>query len=267
MNGYRISSPELIGHFRVPILRASSPFGDILKSRRASGTLEETRKRRAGASSRLWRSLARSRAACFARLNRRACSQTTESQKPSFSKWGQEYNLSCENEFNWPKNIKSFPSKAEHLSSFWYRGPVELANGLFKTPFMERLACLTFTLITVIRIVSLFVLLLSWLLEIACFYSVYSVPNFAKKSWLMPHRTVSILNMVMELILLQYCWLVHFIFCIKVLFACWHILPILCMYLFCLNRTLSIDRYCLWHSNNPSTITRKKLFRSVIAFD
>ena len=145
LNGYRISSPdlELIGHFRVPILRASSPFGDIVKSRRASGTREETRKRRAGASSRLWRSPARSRAACFARPNRRACSQTTESQKPSFSKWGQEHNLSCENEFNWPKNEKSFPWKAEHLSSFWYRGPVELANGLFKTPFMELLACLS----------------------------------------------------------------------------------------------------------------------------
>ena len=59
---------------------------------------------------------------------------------------------------------------------------------------------LTFTLITVIGIVCLFVLLLSWLLEIACFYSVYSVPNFAKKRWLIPHRTVSILNMLMELI-------------------------------------------------------------------
>ena len=38
---------------------ASSPYGDIVKSRRARGTPEETRK--------LCRSLARSRAACFAR--------------------------------------------------------------------------------------------------------------------------------------------------------------------------------------------------------
>ena len=40
-------------------LRASSPFWDIVKSRRARGTREET--------------LARSRAACFARPNMRAC--------------------------------------------------------------------------------------------------------------------------------------------------------------------------------------------------
>ena len=45
----------------VPSLRASSPFGDIVKSRRARGMREETR----------------SRAACFARLNKRACSQAT----------------------------------------------------------------------------------------------------------------------------------------------------------------------------------------------
>ena len=72
-------------------LRASSPFGDIVKSRRARGTLKETRKRGAGEAnenlwevvasspflgpSRLCRSFARSRAACFARPNRRACSQ------------------------------------------------------------------------------------------------------------------------------------------------------------------------------------------------
>ena len=40
-------------------LRASSPFLDVVKSRRARGTREDT--------------LARSRAACFARPNRRAC--------------------------------------------------------------------------------------------------------------------------------------------------------------------------------------------------
>ena len=45
----------------VPSLRARSPSGDIVESTRARGTREETR----------------SRAACFARLNRRACSQAT----------------------------------------------------------------------------------------------------------------------------------------------------------------------------------------------
>ena len=54
-------------------LRANSPFGDIVKSGRARGTREETR--RWGLGKRVCRSLARSRAACFARANRRACSQ------------------------------------------------------------------------------------------------------------------------------------------------------------------------------------------------
>ena len=58
-------------------------LGDIVKSIRARGTREETRLREAEAGkrkafagpSRLRRSLARSRAARFARPNRRACSQ------------------------------------------------------------------------------------------------------------------------------------------------------------------------------------------------
>ena len=58
-------------------LRASSPFGDIVKSTRARGTREETRLRGGGEEkgSVLARSLSRSRAARFARPNRRACSQ------------------------------------------------------------------------------------------------------------------------------------------------------------------------------------------------
>ena len=52
-------------------------LGDIVKSTRARGTREETRLR-APAPSRLRRSLARSRAARFARPNRRACSQASE---------------------------------------------------------------------------------------------------------------------------------------------------------------------------------------------
>ena len=52
-------------------LLASSPYGDTVKSRRARSTPEETRK--------LCRSLARFLAACFARPNRRDCSQATNS--------------------------------------------------------------------------------------------------------------------------------------------------------------------------------------------
>ena len=51
-------------------LRASSPVGDIVKSRPARGTREETL-----SPSRLRRSLSRSRAARFARPHKRACSQ------------------------------------------------------------------------------------------------------------------------------------------------------------------------------------------------
>ena len=47
-------------------------LGDIVKSTRARGTREETDP------SRLRSSLARSRAACFARPNRRACSQANK---------------------------------------------------------------------------------------------------------------------------------------------------------------------------------------------
>ena len=48
------------------------------------------------------------------------------SSKNPVSKWGQVRNLSCENEL-W--KIISI-SKAEHLTSFWSRGPEELGNGL-----------------------------------------------------------------------------------------------------------------------------------------
>ena len=48
---------------------------NIVKSRHARGTREETRKRGAEERKELYRSFARSRAACFARPNRRACSQ------------------------------------------------------------------------------------------------------------------------------------------------------------------------------------------------
>ena len=54
------------------------------------------------------------------------------SKKPSLSKWGQVHNLSCENawvSFAWGWKIISI-SKAEHLTSFWYRGPGKLGNGL-----------------------------------------------------------------------------------------------------------------------------------------
>ena len=42
--------------------------------------------------------------------------------KPSLSKWGQVYNLSCENEFYSNEDENHFLSKAEHLTSFWYKG-------------------------------------------------------------------------------------------------------------------------------------------------
>ena len=41
--------------------------------------------------------------------------------KPSLSNWGQVHNLSCGNEFYLHENIILI-SKAEHLTSFWYRG-------------------------------------------------------------------------------------------------------------------------------------------------
>ena len=41
--------------------------------------------------------------------------------KPSLSKWGQVHNLSCGNEFYLHENIILI-SKADHLTSFWYRG-------------------------------------------------------------------------------------------------------------------------------------------------
>ena len=49
--------------------------------------------------------------------------------KPSLSKWGQVHNLSCENEFDLQWKVISI-SKAEHLTSFWYRGLGELGSGL-----------------------------------------------------------------------------------------------------------------------------------------
>ena len=49
--------------------------------------------------------------------------------KLSLSKWGQVYNLSCENEFDLQWKVISI-SKAEHLTSFWYRGLGELGSGL-----------------------------------------------------------------------------------------------------------------------------------------
>ena len=42
-------------------------------------------------------------------------------------------NLSCENEFAWEWKIISM-SQAKHLTSFWYRGPGKLGNGLFDFP-------------------------------------------------------------------------------------------------------------------------------------
>ena len=59
-------------------MRTSSPFAHIVKSRRARGTREETRKRPGGGGG-LCRSFVRSSAACFARPNRRACSQANPS--------------------------------------------------------------------------------------------------------------------------------------------------------------------------------------------
>jgi len=44
---------------------------------------------------------------------------------------GQVHNLSCKNEFYLYENEIIFISKAEFLTSFWYRGPRELRNGLF----------------------------------------------------------------------------------------------------------------------------------------
>ena len=61
-------------------LRASSPFGDIVKSRCARGTREETQRGVGGGGGRergLGHSLARSREACSAWPNRRACSQAS----------------------------------------------------------------------------------------------------------------------------------------------------------------------------------------------
>ena len=48
-------------------------------------------------------------------------------QKLSLSKWGQVYNLSCENDFYFAWEWKIIPlSKTEYLTSFWYRGPGDL---------------------------------------------------------------------------------------------------------------------------------------------
>ena len=55
------------------------------------------------------------------------CVARSEFQKHSLSKWGQVHNLSCENEFYLEWKIISI-WKTEHLTSFWYRGPVELRN-------------------------------------------------------------------------------------------------------------------------------------------
>ena len=59
---------------------------------------------------------------------------TCEFQRPSPSKWGQVHNLSCENEcfFAWEWKI-IFTLKAEHLTSFWYRGLGELGNGVLSS--------------------------------------------------------------------------------------------------------------------------------------
>ena len=63
--------------------------------------------------------------------------------KPSLSKWGQVHNPSCGNEFYLHENIILI-SKAEHLTSFWYRGsgtrkwPIswrEPASGISSTSF------------------------------------------------------------------------------------------------------------------------------------
>ena len=48
-------------------------------------------------------------------------------QKLSLSKWGQVYNLSCENDFYFAWEWKIIPlSKTEYLTSFWYIGPGDL---------------------------------------------------------------------------------------------------------------------------------------------
>ena len=45
--------------------------------------------------------------------------------------------------FAWEWNIISI-SKAEHLTSFWYRGPGELGNGLFLAQYFGKLPASTF---------------------------------------------------------------------------------------------------------------------------
>ena len=59
---------------------------------------------------------------CFGdRYCRRAGQLVANRLLRKLSKRGQVHNLACENGFY----------KAEHLTSFWYRGPRELGNGLF----------------------------------------------------------------------------------------------------------------------------------------
>ena len=60
--------------------------------------------------------------------------------KPSLSKWGPVYNLSLKMSSIWMRMKIISISKAEHLTSFWYRGSGELENGLINQDYSSSLS-------------------------------------------------------------------------------------------------------------------------------
>ena len=60
--------------------------------------------------------------------------------KPSLSKWGPVYNLSLKMSSIWMRMKIISISKAEHLTSLWYRGSGELENGLINQDYSNSLS-------------------------------------------------------------------------------------------------------------------------------